>query len=86
MFASEAEALIPNDKIQYWDDRIATVITNNTTDQQVSIQFDADPDPKPTAMIKYWDFARAEKVTAATVRKSKVQLVLPPSLIDPPLM
>jgi hypothetical protein len=78
MFASEAEALIPNDKIQYWDDRIATVITNNASTQEISIQFDADPDPKPTAIIVYWDFARAEKVTAATVRKSKVRPVFGP--------
>lgn len=62
MTAAEAQALIAGDKIQYTDNRIATVGGNNNTAEEVEITFDADADPKPIAYIKYWDFIREAKV------------------------
>jgi hypothetical protein len=76
MTADQAQALVPGDKIQYVDGRMATVVTNNATAQEVSITFDDDTeDPKPVAEIKYWDFVRAEKFNPATMKRSKVRLV-----------
>ena len=75
MTQAQAEALIAGQKIQYADGRIATVIQAATipppmpppmTDvfpsgvANVSISFDADPEPKPVCQIKVHDFLRAE--------------------------
>lgn len=67
-----AETLIAGQKIKYWDDRIATVIQAaaapvpmppplvSDPTPVITISFDAEPDPKPTCVIKSNDFMRAE--------------------------
>jgi hypothetical protein len=76
MTREQAEALIPGQKIRYWDDRIATVTQAATAPVPppapfaglypsdvpfVTIVFDADTiDPKPIYQIKVHDFMRAE--------------------------
>jgi hypothetical protein len=62
MTSQEASALVPLDKIEYVDGRLATVQTNNATEEEVAITFDDVVDPKPTHFIKYWDFIRATKI------------------------
>jgi hypothetical protein len=84
MTAEEAQALVPNDKIQYVDGRIATVGGNNPTGQEVEITFDADTqDPKPRAYIKYWDFIRATKVDPLARQKVFPNFEQPVPVIPP---
>jgi hypothetical protein len=73
MTQEEAEALTAGQQIQYWDGRIATVAVAASDPvvsppdldpvRKVTIQFDADPDPKPQYRIKSFDFIRAALYT-----------------------